>query len=1061
MGAADRSSAINVAVRVRPLNEREKKLATRTVVETQGNIVLLKSPFDKSEIHQFAYDYSYNSMDRSAEDFTSQDKVYNDLGVTILDHAFNGYNACLFAYGQTGSGKTFSMMGKPTHPELKGITPRLCDELFERIAVQTSKEIKYKVEVCYMEIYNERVKCLLNPKLENLRVRENPSTGPYVERLTKLLVTSYKDVRALMEEGNKARSVAATLMNETSSRSHAIFTILFTQIKSIVLPKGKEVTNEVVSKINLVDLAGSERASKSGANTERLREGSSINKSLTVLGQVISGLVSGSHTPYRESSLTWILKENLGGNSKTLMLSAISPAADNYEETLSTLRFANRAKAIVTKAVVNENPTDRMIRQLKEEVLALKGQLASAQEAALAAPPEELREQVKESERIIAEMNMTWEDKMKQTAQAQDERRLVLKDLGIEVVKVEGKLPHLVNLNEDPNMVEALVYFLKEGATSIGSQSNNDQASIVLSGECIAPQHCAIRNESGSVTLEPLPGASTFVNGVEATEPVALRQSDRLTIGGHWFRFTDPRAPPLLRMPTLDIGFLGDLDKSPRGLPTCASSESMGILRADSDLSSRMGSWRNGASPTIIAPQSFRRLSHKLEPRDTVDADEEGSRQPTGDDVNGAATPPTDAGAPDPRALLQQRRDARRQGPGPAGEARAEAEAGAEEGQGGGANGASRVHEHTAQTSNGVAVPGPAVGDDGGEGDGAGEEAGQAHARRRQQQQDLEGALRRQIEEELRAELGMQLKRDEEPPRPAAQRPGDGALPCAGSWTLLEGIVQQEEMMRGKLAQVEEVSRLGIGELQAESARHARRCEERRRELDDEVQSRVEEALRLRDQTPRVLCDPTPRGLRDPTPRAFPDQTPRTFTPRAFQGQTPRPGSAQTPRGLRDKTPRMWLDQAAGTPRAHSLTPRALRDRTPRVGDPVAAPAAAGPSEDRVPVFRYNLVFVGDAAAGKTSLRKCLLGAPAATEEAALPAVRPTAGVEVTEQAVAVGDQQLELQLVDMSGQSCYHTHNFFLPEKRAVFVVVWRCASLVPSLSPRPPPPPPERGMS
>ncbi|KAG0720447.1 Kinesin-like protein unc-104 [Chionoecetes opilio] len=291
----------------------------------------------------------------------------------------NGYNVCIFAYGQTGSGKSYTMMGKSEKGQ-EGIIPLICKDMFNTIAETTDGELQYAVEVSYMEIYCERVRDLLNPKKHNnLRVREHPLLGPYVEDLAKLAVTTYEDIQSLIDEGNKARTVAATNMNETSSRSHAVFTIVLTQRRDDTATK---LMTERVSKISLVDLAGSERADSTGAKGTRLKEGANINKSLTTLGKVISGLADvsskpskkrkGEFIPYRDSVLTWLLRENLGGNSKTVMVAAISPADINYDETLSTLRYADRAKAIRCNAVVNEDANAKLIRELKEEIQRLR-----------------------------------------------------------------------------------------------------------------------------------------------------------------------------------------------------------------------------------------------------------------------------------------------------------------------------------------------------------------------------------------------------------------------------------------------------------------------------------------------------------------------------------------------------------------------------------------------------------------------------------------------------------------------------------------------------------------
>src|ERR1700712_4396954 len=324
----------------------------------------------------FAFDKSYWSFDRGDSHYAGQDDLHNDLGKPLLDNAFKGYNNCILAYGQTGSGKSYSMMG---YGQEYGIIPKICQDMFERIKeVQKDKNESCTVEVSYLEIYNERVRDLLNPSNKgNLRVREHPSTGPYVEDLAKLVVRSFAEIENLMDEGNKARTVAATNMNETSSRSHAVFTLTLAQKRHDV---ETSMSGEKVAKISLVDLAGSERATSTGATGARLKEGAEINRSLSTLGRVIAALADLSsgkskkahQDPYRDSVLTWLLKDSLGGNGLTAMIAAISPADINFEETLSTLRYADSAKRIKNHAVVNEDPNARMIRELKEELAQLR-----------------------------------------------------------------------------------------------------------------------------------------------------------------------------------------------------------------------------------------------------------------------------------------------------------------------------------------------------------------------------------------------------------------------------------------------------------------------------------------------------------------------------------------------------------------------------------------------------------------------------------------------------------------------------------------------------------------
>uniref|UniRef100_A0A8C7IVB5 Kinesin family member 13A n=1 Tax=Oncorhynchus kisutch TaxID=8019 RepID=A0A8C7IVB5_ONCKI len=483
----------------------------------------------------FAFDHCFWSMDESnMPKYAGQEVVFQCLGEGILENAFQGYNACIFAYGQTGSGKSFSMMGNKKAP---GLIPRLCCSLFERIGREDSQVLSFKVEVSYMEIYNEKVRDLLDPKgsRQSLKVREHKVLGPYVDGL---------DIEVLMSEGNKSRTVAATNMNEESSRSHAVFSIIVTQTL-YDLKSGN--SGEKVSKMSLVDLAGSERVSKTGAAGERLKEGSNINRSLTTLGCVISALADQSagkggknkFVPYRDSVLTWLLKDNLGGNSKTCMIATVSPAADNYEETLSTLRYADRAKRIVNHAVVNEDPNARIIRELREEVEKLRVQLSQAE--SLKAP--ELKERLQESEKLIQEMTVTWEQKLRNTEEIATERQQQLESMGISLetsgIKVGDDKCFLVNLNADPALNELLVYYLKEH-TRVGADTSQD---IQLFGIGIQSEHCVleISPDGGEVTLTPIENARTCVNGTMTESLVHLWHGDRILWGNnHFFRINLP-----------------------------------------------------------------------------------------------------------------------------------------------------------------------------------------------------------------------------------------------------------------------------------------------------------------------------------------------------------------------------------------------------------------------------------------------------------------------------------------------------------------------------------------
>nr|XP_056721603.1 kinesin-like protein KIF1B isoform X10 [Euleptes europaea] len=588
-------ASVKVAVRVRPFNSREIGKESKCIIQMQGNSTSILNPKNPKEpAKSFSFDYSYWSH-TSPDDpcFASQNRVYNDIGEEMLLHAFEGYNVCIFAYGQTGAGKSYTMMGKQEENQA-GIIPQLCEELFEKINDSSNEEMSYSVEVSYMEIYCERVRDLLNPKNKgNLRVREHPLLGPYVEDLSKLAVTSYTDIADLMDAGNKARTVAATNMNETSSRSHAVFTIVFTQKKH---DPETDLSTEKVSKISLVDLAGSERADSTGAKGTRLKEGANINKSLTTLGKVISALAEVSKKkkktdfiPYRDSVLTWLLRENLGGNSRTAMVAALSPADINYDETLSTLRYADRAKQIKCNAVINEDPNAKLVRELKEEVTRLKDLLraqglgdiidtsmgsltaspsscslssqvgltsvSSIQERIMSTPGgEEAIERLKESEKIIAELNETWEEKLRKTEAIRMEREALLAEMGVAIREDGGtlgvfspkKTPHLVNLNEDPLMSECLLYYIKDGITRVGQADAERRQDIVLSGAHIKEEHCIFRSEKNHngnviVTLEPCERSETYVNGKRVIQPVQLRSGNRIIMGkNHVFRFNHP-----------------------------------------------------------------------------------------------------------------------------------------------------------------------------------------------------------------------------------------------------------------------------------------------------------------------------------------------------------------------------------------------------------------------------------------------------------------------------------------------------------------------------------------
>jgi len=555
-------SNVKVAVRCRPFNKREIKLETDCVINMKGSQTFLLDPKSKHE-RPFNFDHSFWTFNKKDPNYTDQTAVFDALGPDIMENVFEGFNACVFAYGQTGSGKTYTMMGTQDEP---GIIPRICTGLYDRINDNKDPNISFKVEVSYMEIYNEKVADLLAIRgagKKELKVREHKVMGPYVEGLARLAVAKYDAIKTLMDEGGKHRHVAKTKMNDTSSRSHAVFTVFFTQ--AMYDPATKQ-TGERVSRINLVDLAGSERNKKTGTKGAALKEGANINKSLTTLGLVISALAERSkkgkqkneHIPFRDSTLTWLLKDNLGGNAKTVMVATLSPAADNYDETLSTLRYADRAKAIVNHAIVNEDPNQRLIRELREELERLRtsvggaGGAGGADPAALAA----MQAQMAETEALMATMNQSWEEKLAASERHLEEHRKMLEEHGASVrgdkggLRLQSSLPHLVSIGDEFH-IDIAIYTLQEGYTRIGSYNGDPSTlqgdpddefydeppkqDIILTGKGIQDEHCLIQfkvdqnKETGSlrevVTLFPIADA------------ISINQNPRNPDG--WLAITD------------------------------------------------------------------------------------------------------------------------------------------------------------------------------------------------------------------------------------------------------------------------------------------------------------------------------------------------------------------------------------------------------------------------------------------------------------------------------------------------------------------------------------------
>ena len=543
--------SVQVGVRVRPFNTREKDNNSVCVIEMNGNQTSIKD--ELGQPRTFTFDYSFWSHDSYIEQpngylapddsgkYADQAYVYNTMGKQILDNAWEGYHCCLFAYGQTGSGKSYSMVG---YGENKGIVPITCEEIFKRISTNKDENIHYEVEVSMLEIYNEKVQDLLVPiskrPVGGLKIRESKTLGVFVADLTQYPVASYEEINNKMEEGYQNRTIGSTLMNNTSSRAHTIVTIEFTQVQNVGKTK-----SEKKSRINLVDLAGSERANSTGATGARLKEGCNINKSLLVLGNVINTLADKALgkkkdvlPPYRDSALTRILQNALGGNSKTIMICALSPASINYEETLSTLRYADRAKKIQNKAVINESEHDKVVRLLKEENDDLKKKIESLMKkvgdgVSLNDEDEkaykELKAQYEETKKLCESMSKTFNERLEEAKKAN-------KELGIEKVDIEK--PHLIVLNEDPQLSHKLKYSLKELPIYVGRKHGNPTPKIKLSGIGIKQNHALFiqGDNENQIILKPNESDAIkyiYINGkkLKSQDGQVLKNRDRIIFG--------------------------------------------------------------------------------------------------------------------------------------------------------------------------------------------------------------------------------------------------------------------------------------------------------------------------------------------------------------------------------------------------------------------------------------------------------------------------------------------------------------------------------------------------
>ncbi|KAG7465773.1 hypothetical protein MATL_G00157120 [Megalops atlanticus] len=522
---------VKVAVRVRPFNKRERDAGSRCIITMSSNATTIQDPRNQQARRTFTFDHAYWSHsgfvrnkdglflpEEQGSRYADQSHVFQDLGEGILENALQGYNATLLAYGQTGSGKSYSMVGYGPN---KGLVPTLCERLFQ--AVKVNQEGRQ------CQVIDLLSRGAGTRSGGGLKVREDQQRGFYVEGLRRVPCDSAALVAQLMEQGTRTRTTAATHMNANSSRSHMLIIVQLKQIFS-----KENITKQ--SNVNLVDLAGSERQRSSGSEADRLKEGTAINLSLTTLGNVISSLADATlgkrvvHIPYRDSVLTKLLQSALGGNSRTVMIATVSPADICYEESLSTLRYADRAKRIQNRAVVNESPTERLIKELKAENAKLLTRLSRLGQEGRGTEDEskELRRILTHNELQIRAIQTMWEQHLQEALKDWEQQYATI----TQERRMMQTHPYILNINEDPQLSGVVKLFIQEGEWDIGLSDNSPRA-ITIKGLGIQEKHAVFTNRERRVAITPEAGAKVIVNGVPVSHRTELQHLDRLILGSN------------------------------------------------------------------------------------------------------------------------------------------------------------------------------------------------------------------------------------------------------------------------------------------------------------------------------------------------------------------------------------------------------------------------------------------------------------------------------------------------------------------------------------------------
>lgn len=566
---AEEEGAVQVAVRMRIFNQREKDAGAERIIrmtrEEVGSKTFIRNP-DTDEEKEFKFDYSFNSHadDPRVGPYATQDTVFDDLGRPVMMSALEGRNVCLFAYGQTGAGKSFSMLGKADPPSMQGIIPRTCREIFKVIDRDKGNPlVSSEVAIQTVEIYCEQINDLLADR------KTWPPAG-FKPKMTKdgfacdtimKPCMNYEDIEAAFNFADRNRSVGSHALNPESSRAHTIYQI--TYMKRTKVSADAKQCETITTKLNLVDLAGSERMESAGTSGQMLKEGNAINLSLTALGNTIKALSEGKRAQFRESKLTLLLQSSMT-NGKVIMIAAVSPASICFDESVSTLRFAERIKMVKIKAKKNvtldpvaeiKKEMEEMRKRMQDEIDELRRGGGSAMGGGGADPAvvEELKRMLDEQKENERQLKLDMEKRLKEMEEDTDSKKARAIKIqeqwktalgGATMQKAADVLvPHLLNLNEDPRLAETLIYTIETERVVAGRANKESPPKLEFNGMGIVKNHCVFEYNAsaGEVFIVPGPNARCCVNGRQVTERTELKHNYRVWLGNNYaFRFAFP-----------------------------------------------------------------------------------------------------------------------------------------------------------------------------------------------------------------------------------------------------------------------------------------------------------------------------------------------------------------------------------------------------------------------------------------------------------------------------------------------------------------------------------------